>query len=232
MRVLILGAGGGLGRVLTKTLRAKGWSAIGADVASCPAEVSQAIKLPAEPKGQVAALVAALGGAGGQKLDAIVNCSGGFAMANAASEDLLDNAHAMVQSSYYASLVSARVASSHLRPGGLLVLPGAAAAPLALPGLLPYVPVKAAVHSLVRGVAANPVEAGLPADAKVVALAPITLDTPMNREAMPDADHSSWTPLEVVGDEIVNWIGGSARGGAIYEPRTAGGSTTFVDVSE
>merc|ERR1719490_651058 len=124
----------------------------------------------------------------------------------------------MVASSFYASLVQARIGSSFLRPGGLLVFPGAAAAPLALPGLLPYVPVKAAVHSLVKSMAADPVEAGLPADTKVVALAPVTLDTPMNREAMPDADHSSWTPLEVVGDEIARWIEGSARGGAIYEP--------------
>merc|ERR1719373_950283 len=147
-------------------------------------------------------------------------------MGNAASVDLA-GAEAMVGSSLYSSLVSARVAAGFLRPGGLLVLPGAAAAPLALPGLLPYVPVKAAVHSLVRSLAADPVEAGLPADTKVVALAPVTLDTPMNREAMPDADHSTWTSLERVSEEMIAWVGGAAQNGAIYVPRTAGGETSF-----
>merc|ERR1719373_1484012 len=151
-------------------------------------------------------------------------------MGNAASVDLA-GAEAMVGSSLYSSLVSARVASSFLRPGGLLVLPGAAAAPLALPGLLPYVPVKAAVHSLARSLAADPTEAGLPDGAKVVTLAPVTLDTPMNREAMPDADHSSWTPLDRVCEEIVAWAEGGAVNGAIYEPWTAAGATTFVDVA-
>jgi len=231
MRVLVFGAGGGLGRALSRSLQRKGWTTFGADVATCPPEVSHAIALPRQPKAQVDAVAAALRqeeAAG--PLDAIVNCSGGFAMGTAASEDLLDGAEAMVASSYYASLVSARVASSFLRPGGLLLLPGAAAAPAALPGLLPYVPVKAAVHSLARCMAASPKDAGLPEGTKVVTLAPVTLDTPMNRKAMPDADVSAWTPLDAVCEEMIRWIEGGAQNGAVYEPRTEGGVTKFVVV--
>ena len=30
----------------------------------------------------------------------------------------------------------------------------------------------------------------------------VTLDTPMNRKFMPDADHSKWTPLDTVAEYV------------------------------
>ncbi|MDH8618413.1 hypothetical protein QIH36_27515, partial [Klebsiella pneumoniae] len=55
---------------------------------------------------------------------------------------------------------------------------------------------KAAVHHLVSSLSAE--KSGLPKDSSVLAILPITLDTPMNRKFMPDSDFSSWTPLEFV----------------------------------
>lgn len=57
---------------------------------------------------------------------------------------------------------------------------------------------KAAVHQLTKSLSAP--KSGLPANAKAVAILPITLDTPMNRKFMPKADFSSWTPLETVAE--------------------------------
>lgn len=48
---------------------------------------------------------------------------------------------------------------------------------------------KAAVHQLVQSLAAE--KSGMPEESTVVALLPITLDTPMNRKWMPKADHST-----------------------------------------
>ncbi len=97
------------------------------------------------------------------------------------------------RSSIYSSVLAARFASAYLRPGGLLLLPGAAAAYSAAPVMLPYVPVKTAVHNMAQSLAQTS-DAGLPEGAKVAVLAPRTLDTPGNRAAMPDVDKSSWTP--------------------------------------
>lgn len=47
---------------------------------------------------------------------------------------------------------------------------------------------KAAVHHLVRSLAND--SSGLPNNSNVLAILPITLDTPMNRNWMPKADFS------------------------------------------
>ena len=69
---------------------------------------------------------------------------------------------------------------------------------LGTPGMIGYGMAKAAVHQLVKSLAAS--DGGLPANSSVFAILPVTLDTPMNRKWMPKADHSSWTPLEFVAE--------------------------------
>lgn len=55
---------------------------------------------------------------------------------------------------------------------------------------------KASVHHLTKSLGAP--NSGLPSDSTVIALLPVTLDTPMNRKFMPKANFSSWTPLDYV----------------------------------
>ncbi|KAG5459329.1 MAG: hypothetical protein BJ554DRAFT_279 [Olpidium bornovanus] len=87
--------------------------------------------------------------------------------------------------------------------------------------MIGYGMVKAAVFHLVSSLSSE--GSGLPKGSKVVAILPIwrrkemlvesvwsrfllvklwsfsvTIDTPMNRKAMPDADRSTWTPLDVI----------------------------------
>lgn len=38
-----------------------------------------------------------------------------------------------------------------------------------------------------------------------VAVMPITIDTPMNRKFMADADFSTWTPPEHIADQVFKW---------------------------
>lgn len=62
--------------------------------------------------------------------------------------------------------------------------------------MIGYGMAKAAVHQLTKSLSTE--GSGLPKDSLVAAILPITLDTPMNRKWMPDADTSTWTPLEFV----------------------------------
>ena len=69
--------------------------------------------------------------------------------------------------------------------------------------MMGYGMAKAAVHQLTKSLG-DP-KAGLPDQAVALALLPITLDTPMNRKWMPNADHSTWTSLEYVADLLFGW---------------------------
>ena len=86
-------------------------------------------------------------------LDAVVNLAGGFAMGTAEDPAVLATTMAMVESSVYSSIVASYVSSQMLKTGGLLILPGAAAAWSPTAWSLPYGTAKVAVHHLVRSLA-------------------------------------------------------------------------------
>lgn len=62
--------------------------------------------------------------------------------------------------------------------------------------MIGYGMAKAAVHHLTESLAGE--NSGLPNGAVCLSILPITLDTPMNRKWMPNADFSTWTPLEFI----------------------------------
>ncbi|KFV13047.1 Dihydropteridine reductase, partial [Tauraco erythrolophus] len=65
-------------------------------------------------------------------------------------------------------------------------------------GMIGYGMAKGAVHQLCQSLAGA--KSGLPSGSAAVAILPVTLDTPANRKSMPDADFSSWTPLEFIAE--------------------------------
>lgn len=109
----------------------------------------------------------------------------------------------MIKQSVWSSLIAAKLASKFLNENGLLTLTGAKAALEPTPGMIGYGMAKAAVHHLVSSLAEA--KGGLPKDSSVLAILPVTLDTPMNRKFMADADHSTWTPLNFVADLFHKW---------------------------
>lgn len=188
-RVLVLGSAGQLGLRCLERFQQRGWQALGADLQRSELLLE---KGPRQGTELLRALRPRF-----QGLDAVVNVAGGFAMGAAGDAEVLERTVAMVESSLYSSVAAAQVAAQMLRPGGLLILPGAAAAWSPTPWSLPYGSAKVAVHHLVRSLAAEPY--------KVMGLAPQVLDTKVNRLAMPDADHSTWATLEEVAEQIEAW---------------------------
>ncbi|KAI1716993.1 short chain dehydrogenase domain-containing protein [Ditylenchus destructor] len=141
---------------------------------------------------------------GSEKLDAVLCVAGGWAGGNAASKDFIKNADLVWKQSVWSSAISARVAAEFLKPGGLLQLTGAAAATEGTPGMIGYGFAKAAVHQMVKSLS-DEKSSGLPEDALVLAILPVTLDTPMNRKWMPKADYSKWTPLSFIAESLYKW---------------------------
>jgi NAD(P)-dependent dehydrogenase (short-subunit alcohol dehydrogenase family) len=66
-------------------------------------------------------------------------------------------------------------------------------------GMVAYSASKAAVAAMTVALAEEVVKAGI----LVNAIAPSTMDTPANRQAMPKADHAAWAKVEEVGATIL-----------------------------
>jgi len=70
--------------------------------------------------------------------------------------------------------------------------------------MIGYGMAKAAVHQLVLSQAAK--GSGLPETAKAIAILPLTLDTPGNRQFKRPLDTQNWTPCETVAEYVANEI--------------------------
>jgi dihydropteridine reductase len=139
----------------------------------------------------------------GNKVDAVICVAGGWAGGNAASDDLVKNCDMMIKQSVWSSVIASKLAAKYLTEGGLLALTGAKAALEPTPGMVGYGMAKAAVHQLTQSLAGK--KSGLPDDSSVLAILPVTLDTPMNRKFMPKGDFATWTPLPFVAELMFKW---------------------------
>ncbi|XP_039975849.1 quinoid dihydropteridine reductase a [Xiphias gladius] len=229
-RVLVYGGRGALGSKCVQHFRSRGWWVACIDMAANDeANENVIVKLSeslTEQADQVTADVAQL--LGEQKVDAILCVAGGWAGGKCSSKDLYKNTDLMLKQSVWTSTISSRLAALHLKPDGLLTLAGAKAALSGTGGMVGYGMAKAAVHQLCQSLAEK--NSGMPPGAAAVAILPVTLDTPMNRKFMPDADFSSWTPLEYIAEMFFDWATGLNRpaSGSLMQLLTSGGETKAV----
>ncbi|KAG7517571.1 dihydropteridine reductase [Solea senegalensis] len=229
-RVIVYGGRGALGSKCVEHFKSKGWWVACIDMAANDeANENVIVKMSesfTEQAGQVTTDVAQL--LGEHKVDAILCVAGGWAGGKCSSKDLYKNTDLMWKQSVWTSTISSHLAALHLKPGGLLTLAGAKAALSGTAGMVGYGMAKAAVHQLCQSLAEE--KSGLPAGAAAVAILPVTLDTPMNRKFMPDADFGSWTPLEYVAETFFSWATGVQRpaSGSLMQLMTSGGETQAV----
>ncbi|KAL7754243.1 hypothetical protein RI367_000224 [Sorochytrium milnesiophthora] len=227
--VLVYGGAGALGKVIVQHFKQQSWNVLSVDVNS-NSDANTSIQVSAsspwiQGSGDVAAKVAQA--LKDTKVQAIVCVAGGWAGGNAASADLLSSVDKMWAQSVQSSVTAAQLAAKHLDKNGLLVLTGAAAALSGTPGMIGYGIAKAAVHQLVKSLAAE--GSGMPSGARTAAILPVTLDTPANRAGMPGADTSSWTPMDAIAKKVFEWSGNSSAvtNGALYTIVTKDNNTTF-----
>ncbi|KAL0091010.1 hypothetical protein J3Q64DRAFT_1023671 [Phycomyces blakesleeanus] len=230
--LVVYGGAGALGRSVVTFFKEKGWTVTSIDLVENVSADHNAIVNPnatlqdqaKEVQDNLASFL------GAKKLKAILCVAGGWAGGNAASKDFLANSELMWKQSVYSSFIAAQVAARHLESDGLLTLTGALAANGPTPGMIGYGVAKAAVHHLVKDLASP--GSGLPPNAKVTAVCPVTLDTPMNRSGMPKADFSSWTPTETVAKQLYAYATGTAAltSGSLLEVVTKNGETTFKEI--
>ncbi|XP_013783784.1 dihydropteridine reductase-like [Limulus polyphemus] len=229
-RVLVYGGKGALGRTCVAYFKSQNWWVGSIDMFPNEDAHANVIVKPCdswtEQESEVWSGVEAM--LSGEKLDAIICVAGGWAGGNAASKDLVKNADLMWKQSVWTSVISAGLAAKHLKEGGLLSLTGAKPALSGTPGMMGYGLAKAAVHQFVHSLAER--KSGLPNNALAVAILPVTLDTPMNRKFMPNADHTTWTSLDFVSELLFKWANSQERpaNGSLVQLITKDGQTELI----
>lgn len=200
--VLVSGASGGLGEGVVQSLLdagasvagiARQWRAAPSGLHTLEADLSTEI-------GAVAAIRAAL--AKLPRLDAAVHLVGGFGMDGPVHKTRVETWDRMMDLNAKAAFLFLRAAVEPMlsASAGRLVVIGSRAGEDAPAGLAAYAASKAAVHALVRAMAAELKPTGV----TVNAILPSTIDTPANRVAMPNANPADWVTPQSIGQLVVS----------------------------
>jgi NAD(P)-dependent dehydrogenase (short-subunit alcohol dehydrogenase family) len=196
MTLLVAGGTGFLGNAVVRELIGSGY-----DVAATWVVEHERERLEPEPvelieadlfkPEQVEAATAAV-----DDLEAVVNLVGGFSDGPLVHETDPGDFELMWRLNVMPGFLLARAAMPRLieRGGGAFV--GVSARPALRPfaGAAGYISAKAAVLALIQALDAEYKGHGI----RCNAILPSVIDTPANREAMPNADHTKWVPPEQI----------------------------------
>jgi NAD(P)-dependent dehydrogenase (short-subunit alcohol dehydrogenase family) len=204
--VIITGASGGLGTVVTKAFLDAGARVIGVDRSAnhrVPAHPSLShFAVQIDNTEAVQALINDVIGTYG-RVDGVVHLVGGFEGGKRVDETSDETWEKLIAVNLRPAWVLARAVLPAMREArrGAFVAIGSSAALDPVPTLSAYGASKAALISLVRTMAAE--NRGFGVRANVIT--PNTMDTPANRAAMPDVDPATWVqPANVA--SLLLWL--------------------------
>ena len=130
----------------------------------------------------------------------MVNLVGGFAAHGRVHETPVEDFEAQLRLNLRPTYLVCHAAVPHLLAagGGSIVCVSSRAALRPFPGAAGYVTAKAAVLSFVQALAVEYTGDGIRSNA----ILPSVIDTPANRAANPDADHSRWVAPEEIAETV------------------------------
>jgi NAD(P)-dependent dehydrogenase (short-subunit alcohol dehydrogenase family) len=184
---LVAGGTGALGSAVVEDFATAGWSVTVVDLhrqeTAAEAFIEADLLDPEAARGAVEAV---------SDLRAVVNLVGGFSMGPKVEGAELASFERMLQLNLVPAFNLAHSAMPRLAAagGGAFVGVSARAALKPFPGAAGYITAKAAVLAFIKALDAEYRDAGVRSNAVL----PSVIDTPANRESMPDADWSKWVP--------------------------------------
>ncbi len=201
--IIITGANGTLGRATVAAALERGATVIAIDLEhASPSGAVKTLALDLTDAGAVAAAVADLG-----RIDALFNIAGGFDMGPAVHETPDTGFDAMFRMNVVTMRnMCAAAIPVMLRQGrGAIVNVGALSAREGQANMGAYCVAKSAVMRLTESMAKELRKDGI----NVNAVLPSIIDTPPNRQAMPDADFSKWVaPADLA--NVICFLGSDA----------------------
>jgi NAD(P)-dependent dehydrogenase (short-subunit alcohol dehydrogenase family) len=195
--VLVTGGTGGLGGAVTAAFAAAGWRVV-VPVRSAAPAAGDATYVRADlgdPAGVQTAVATAAGEAAAPRRAAF-DRDGGYAPRRPVHETPFDEFEAMLTLNLRPTYLVTHAALPHLLAagGGAVVCVSSRAALAPFPSAAGYITAKAAVLAFASAVAVEYRQKGVRCNTVV----PSVIDTPANRAAQPDADHSRWVPPEEI----------------------------------
>lgn len=209
--LVITGALGALGKVVTETAQARGARIAGIDHApSQQPATPDRIEIGGVDLSDAAQAKAAIESATKHfgKIDALINIAGGFAFETVGDGDIKtwQRMHAL---NLLTALNASHAALPHLAASnaGRIVNIGAMGALQAGSGMGPYAASKAGVHRLTEALANE-----WKGKVTVNAVLPSIIDTKTNRADMPKADFSKWVTPQELAEVILFLVSDAASG--------------------
>lgn len=199
---LVTGGTGGLGAAVTERFLDDGWRVVvpwkdARELHRVTArEGLELVEADLTDQGSVQRVVDAAAAPESAPLRAVVNLVGGFAAGPLVGELELEDFERQFELNLRPTFLVTRAALPHLvaAGGGSVVSIGTRAALEPFKGSAAYASSKAAVIALARAVARDYRDEGVRSNV----LVPSVIDTPRNREDMPDADPTAWvTPAQL-----------------------------------
>ena len=208
-RVVVTGAAGTLGQAVARCAADYGADVIGLDVVAgySSNSLAQYHQVDLTDREATANCIGALG-----EVDALLNIAGGFAMGTAASEpdDEQWNLMFRINVDTMRNATMAAVPTLKRRERAAIVNIGALGALSGQPSMSAYCCAKSAVMKLTESLSEELKRDGI----NVNAVLPSIIDTPPNREAMPDADFDAWVkPAQLA--EVICFLA-SERASALH----------------
>jgi NAD(P)-dependent dehydrogenase (short-subunit alcohol dehydrogenase family) len=199
MSILITGANGGLGGAVSKAFLASGATVIGVALhwrEPAPFPTLSIDLTTAEGCEQMVEQALQHG-----PIDALVHILGGFGGGQPISETSDQTWDGMMTLNLRAAFCAMRAVLKPMTAAkyGRIVAVGSRAAVEPLPKFAAYAVSKAGLVALVKNVAAEGKDLGITANVVL----PSTIDTPQNRQAMPQADFSRWVAPASIAKTLV-----------------------------
>jgi len=178
----ITGSGGGLGVAVVERFLTAGWNVTAPRRAEVdlndPDAVRQAVEAAAP-------------------LHAVVNLAGGFAAGQPVGETPVEDFEAVLALNLRTTYVVCHAAIPHLAGDGAIVCTSSATAHQPFAGSAGYAASKAGVTALARAIAKEGVRCNV--------ISPSLIDTPANRESMPESSWDRFVSPERIAD-VVLWL--------------------------
>jgi NAD(P)-dependent dehydrogenase (short-subunit alcohol dehydrogenase family) len=202
--VIVTGGAGGLGKATVEAFVAEAWRVV-APVrpgrASALPKGSTAVEGDLNHPADVAAALAVASGEDGAPLRAVVNLAGAYAGGGLVADTPIEEFERLLALNLRPTYLVTAAALPHLvaAGGGGIVCVSSRAAVAPFPGAAGYVTAKAAVLGFAGAVAADYKKAGV----RCNTVLPSVIDTPANRQSMPDADFSRWVRPDEIAPVIL-----------------------------
>ena len=204
--VVITGACGSLGQATAAKAKESGARVIGLDIVETPSapNTDEYVQVDLTDREATLACFAALG-----RIDALINIAGGFAM----GQEAFDTSSEQWDWMFKINVDTMRNATMGAVPlllaqgGGAIVNIGALGALSGQAAMSAYCCAKSSVMKLTESLSEELKHKGI----AVNAVLPSIIDTPPNREGMPDADFSTWvSPAQLA--EVICFLASGASG--------------------